>query len=930
MIHGTLLAVDTGAKVFHQLSRVQAMTMWWHWLLLLLTCGAITLFVVWLYLRDTVELPRGRALMLMALRLAAFAGVLFFFLDLEKRTERQMVKNSRAIILVDTSLSMGIQDADSAGGRRRIDLAIDEMARGDLLAQLRLRHDVVVYRFDQDEMPAEVGSFPKIETVGDASDGATSAATQYESSAAQARTTAVVAAIVCGLSLLALLIYLVSNTAGVEGSTSWLAPVGVVGLIAAVVILGVAQLRFPDIDLATTLWLKPLQAPSETETASGSSSGTDNQATTADVDWDEVLAPRGAETRLGDALRYLVNRERNGSIAGIVTITDGGNNAGVDYEQSVITASNAGIPIFTIGLGSDRRPKNVRVADLEAPQRVYPGDSFTITGYIQAFGLAGRTVKVELVSAPAENNTETKPENAEETFEEERGVKLGDDGELALVRFEVSPTVVGTRRYTVRVVPPSEDQEPKDDFRSAKVQIMDRKNRVLLFAGGPTREFRFLRNLLFRDKDTTVDVLLQTAKPGVSQEGDQVLYEFPELAEELFEYDCIVAFDPDWLALNVAQTDMLKRWVAEKAGGLIVVAGPVNTPRWASRLSGDERIETLKLLYPVVFYSRGSATLSLGRFASEQAWPLRFTRDGLDAEYLWLEDDQILSEQAWSGFEGVYGYYAVKDPKAGARVLANFSDPNTAIDGDLPIYMASHFFGAGRVFFQASGEMWRIRAVNDAYFERYYTKLIRWASQGRLLRDSSRGVLLVDKDRCSLGDHVSVQAILTDAQFEPLGVPSVTASLRHPDGRRTPLILRRVENAARDGLYAAQFVAKMEGDYAVELQPPHGGESELLTREVRSRIPALETERPERNDPLLKYVAEQTGGAYYVGLAAAMNRGGAGSAPLANLIEPQDQVTFLAGSPDREFERQLMGWLMGVICGVLCLEWLIRRLSKLA
>jgi len=926
MIQGLPLAVDSGAKVFHQLSRVHVMTMWWHWLLLLLVCGAIATFVIVLYRRDTVELPRGRALILLALRLSALAGVLFFFLDLEKRTERQMVKNSRAVILVDTSLSMGIQDADSAGGRRRIDLAIDEIAQGDLIAKLRAQHDVVVYRFDQDELPAEVGSFPKIQSASGSAGSLTSDETSFESYVGQARTTAVVAAIVGGVAVLALLIYVISGAAGVESTTSWLAPLGVVGLIAAVVILAVAQLRFPDIDLATTLGLKSPVAPTEQQATPTGSPQSNATVQVADVDWDVQLAPRGAETRLGDALRYLVNRERNGSIAGIVTITDGGNNAGIDYEQSVISASNAGIPIFTVGLGSDRRPKNVRVADLEAPQRVYPGDSFTITGYVQAFGLAGRTVKVELVSSAADNGSE----NSEETFEEERGVKLGDDGELALVRFEVSPTVVGTRGYTMRVVPPSEDQEPKDNQRAAKVRIVDRKNRVLLFAGGPTREFRFLRNLLYRDQDTTVDVLLQSAKPGVSQEGDQVLYEFPELADELFEYDCIIAFDPDWLALTVAQTDMVKRWVAEKAGGLIVVAGPVNTPQWASRLSDDERIETLKLLYPVVFYSRGSATLSLGRFASESVWPLRFTRDGLDAEYLWLEDDQILSEQAWSSFEGVYGYYAVKDPKAGARVLANFSDPNTAIDGDLPIYMASHFFGAGRVFFQASGEMWRIRAVNDAYFERYYTKLIRWASQGRLLRDSSRGVLLVDKDRCSLGDHVSVQAILTDAQFEPLSLDSVTATLRHPDGRRTPLLLRRVENAARDGMYAAQFVARMEGDYLVELQPPHGNDDELLTREIRSRIPALETERPERNDPLLKYLAEQTGGTYYVGLDAAMNRGGAGSSPLANLIEPQDQVTFLAGSPDRDFERQLMGWLMAGICGVLCLEWLIRRLSKLA
>ena len=59
---------------------------------------------------------------------------------------------------------------------------------------------------------------------------------------------------------------------------------------------------------------------------------------------------------------------------------------------------------------------------------------------------------------------------------------------------------------------------------------------------------------------------------------------------------------------------LLERWVAEKAGGLIVVAGPVFTPQWSSRKRGDPRIDALKALYPVVFYYQGSATLSLGRF----------------------------------------------------------------------------------------------------------------------------------------------------------------------------------------------------------------------------------------------------------------------------------------------------------------------------
>ena len=36
--------------------------------------------------------------------------------------------------------------------------------------------------------------------------------------------------------------------------------------------------------------------------------------------------------------------------------------------------------------------------------------------------------------------------------------------------------------------------------------------------------------------------------------------------------------------------DLLDRWVAEQAGGLIVVAGPVYTPVWANMARGDRRI----------------------------------------------------------------------------------------------------------------------------------------------------------------------------------------------------------------------------------------------------------------------------------------------------------------------------------------------------
>ena len=133
---------------------------------------------------------------------------------------------------------------------------------------------------------------------------------------------------------------------------------------------------------------------------------------------------------------------------------------------------------------------------------------------------------------------------------------------------------------------------------------------------------------------------------------------------------------------------------------------------------------------------------------------------------------------------------------------------------------------------------------------------------------------------------------------------------------------------AEEVLQSEADAAAQEGDYRIELQHPDAAD-QLMVREVRARMPAQETEHPERNDQLLKTLADRTSGVYYVGIDPAVGRG-SGQPGIASQLKSQDQVTPLPGTPDRKFEQLLMTWLMGLICGVLCLEWLLRRLSKLA
>ena len=164
----------------------------------------------------------------------------------------------------------------------------------------------------------------------------------------------------------------------------------------------------------------------------------------------------------------------------MVVISDGAQNAGVDAAAAIKAAQEARIPIYAIGIGSANRPTNVRVSDLVAPARAYPGDRFQVTGYVQAQGLAGRTVTVEIaVVIPKEG-----PNGHEESvWDSAERVTLGGDSETVPVRFDV-PGIenAGRRVIRLRVKSIAEDKDPTDNQREVDVDIVDRKNRVLLFA----------------------------------------------------------------------------------------------------------------------------------------------------------------------------------------------------------------------------------------------------------------------------------------------------------------------------------------------------------------------------------------------------------------------------------------------------------------
>ena len=401
---------------------------------------------------------------------------------------------------------------------------------------------------------------------------------------------------------------------------------------------------------------------------------------------------------------------------------------------------------------------------------------------------------------------------------------------------------------------------------------------------------------------------------------------FPATAEELAAYDSIVAFDYDWRRLDPAAQNRLERWVSRESGGLVLVAGSICMDAWLA----DPQTALMRNLYPVEL-RRANQVLMDEPAGFEEPMPLQFTREGQEAEFLWLGASRIASQTVWSGFKGVFSCFDTSVAKPGATVYARVSPPGTpsaqvGADSGL-IYMASQFYGSGSVFFLGSGETWRLRSLDDSLFERLSTQLLRHVSQGRLLGGARRTRLLVERDRFAVGSNVVVRVVGpdTDASAAAPGTPQPICMAVGPDGTvvRVPL----AGEPGRTGVLQGSFVAAREGGWRIDVDLG-GGSGDTLSRRVQAKLPDRELERPRLDRGLLERLALLTGGAAHFleeqpwGVEAAQ--------ALAARIPDRSRREYETGAPDGAFKRRLNAVLMGLSVGLLCLEWIVRRLVKLA
>ncbi len=371
----------------------------------------------------------------------------------------------------------------------------------------------------------------------------------------------------------------------------------------------------------------------------------------------------------------------------------------------------------------------------------------------------------------------------------------GKEGGLGNKRWEIAETTDSELRISALLKrPANETGAPVINRGPARLAVSRRPLRVLLVAGAAGREYQFVRTLMVREmekKRARVSIWLQlppgasTKRPNIVQDvpPERMLESFPSRftpgtgedkddPTDLASFDLVVLFDPDWSQIDAAQLRNLRGWV-DNGGGMVTVAGPVNMLQLARPGSEQDRFAPVLDLLPV---RPRDSRLDAGERPPDKPWPLAFDAASPELDFLRLTDQPERSvEEDWADFfaasdpNGFYNYYPVNEEKKGALVVARYGDPRSALrTGEKHPWLVVTAPASGRrVVWLGSDETWRLRMRREAYHERFWTKLTRWAASGGKTR-----VIPYPRNPYRTDRPVELEVKIEDRSGQPLAAPA--------------------------------------------------------------------------------------------------------------------------------------------------------------
>ena len=551
--------------------------------------------------------------------------------------------------------------------------------------------------------------------------------------------------------------------------------------------------------------------------------------------------PMDDETRIVASALELAREDASGELGALVVVSDGAESA---RSPSLDEITRLGVKVHAVAIGATDDLRDDAIAEVQADPVAFLRQQARVRVVVRSLGGDSERIPVSL--------------RLGEQLVREVIADLDDRGE-AVIEIPFEPDALGRRVYTLAIPIAPGDAVPENNDRAFLVRVTRDKLRVLLVAGRPSWDERFLRAFLKRDPaiDLISFFILRTAADLTMASPDELaLIPFPTdelFSEHLGSFDLVIFQNFEFGPYQMAPYLPRIRDYVRRGGGFAMIGGDLSFG------SGGYAETPLAEVLPVTVPPSGTPetrSLITGRFTP------RLAQDLVRHPLLELAPSTAANAEAWSSLAPLEGANRLLGLRDGARSLLLHPTERAEGGGPMPL-LAVGTGGRGRTLALATDTTYRWgittggRTGDASAYERFWDRALRWLTRDPALEPAR---ITTDRERYGPGARVRVEAILRDDRYEPLADRTVRVAILDDAGEEID-----AEDVRIDG----------EGEARVDLRgPAHPGGYRVVARLPDSAETlaeegfVVEAGGDELADPRarpehLRAVAESTGGAFY-------------------------------------------------------------------
>ena len=636
--------------------------------------------------------------------------------------------------------------------------------------------------------------------------------------------------------------------------------------------------------------------------------------------------PGNDASHLGAAVRQVIKDFRGSGLAAVVMLTDGVTTEGEEtIAQASQAATDAGVPLYFVGVGDAHEVRDVYLQGLKAEDLVFVKDELVFDLYVVAKGYKNLTVPVILRE---KGGKELKRQD----------VKIDDKGLPVKVKLVYQPMEPGEKIYEIEIPKQEGEVETSNNRVEHNVSVRESALIKVLYVEGYRRyEYHFLKTLLERESNRVkgnrsiklrvrlmdADAGYQAAE-GKDTDGEwRVLNDFPT-RKELEGYHVIILGDVDPKPDRNPEKmhEFLKNvadFVDKTGGGLLMIAGE----HWSPRAYRDS---PLKDVLPIEMV--GEAKGEEPDRALTRGYRPELTPVGREHPlFRFRSKNDVDTDDIWNKLKEFYWHAEGFRAKRVAEVLAVYpGNKKEERPGDIkdPL-VVQQFIGSGRAMFFGFNETWRWGWREDqGHYNQFWIQAVRYLARSRL------GRVRLDLDKQApyrRGEPIRVSVRFPDDAPPPENATVTVKAERRNRAEggavaRWELTLTKLPGSR--ATYEDIITQTPEGDYKFWLEIPPAWKAKLDSANYTPRAECRVVGPPDElyglrmNATEMKQAAEDTNGGFYT---------------LADADKLPDDLPKGEPGPRSPAGAPLLLWNGAICFGVALLllttEWLIRKRKNL-